>query len=190
MESLRINRPFRLSLSLIVLIACAVPAAAQEAVPGWDGLATSNLDTVHVLDDMGSETTGTLIGIDADSISLLVNGNERSFERARVRRLQKRGDSLKNGALIGAGVGVVLASITAAVADCPTASDTSGPGAKVGLAILGTAIYTGVGVGIDALVTGRTTMYEAPAGGAFNLPGLRPEIRNTAGPAVRLSFRW
>ena len=175
---------------MLGLVVSPASVLAQESVPGWAGLATSDLETVYVLDDQGSETRGTLLSLDDESVSLLVEGNERRFERARVRRLQKRGDSLKNGAFIGAVVGAVLSSIGAAVADCPTASDTSCPGAKVGLAFLGTAIYTGVGVGIDALVTGRTTLYEAPAGGAFNLRGVRPDFRDPGAAAVRISFRW
>jgi len=184
------NRPVSISLVLIALTARAVSVSAQESVPGWVGLATSSLETVYVLDDMGSETRGMLVGLDEDSISLLVNGIEQRFERQRVHRIDKRGDSLKNGALVGAVVGVVLSAISAAAADCPSTSDTSCPGAKVALAIAGTAVYTGIGVGVDALFTGRTTMYEASTAGAFGLPDRQPGIAVSGRGVVRLSLRW
>lgn len=50
---------------------------------------------------------------------LLVRDAEFRFEAARVRRIQKRGDSLRNGALVGAVVGVAIGLIAAGISDCP-----------------------------------------------------------------------
>jgi hypothetical protein len=99
-----------------------------------------------------------------------VDGMERRFEGNRVRRVQKRGDSLRNGAVIGAIVGAAIGLLGSLIADCP-GDDPGGPCpvARVGLFAASTAVYSAAGIGIDALIAGRTTLYES-------------------GPLVR--FRW
>jgi hypothetical protein len=147
-------------------------ASAQDPAPGWEGLEPSGLSTVHVLDDRGTETTGKLLRIDAEAIVLLVDGTERRFESAHVRRVAKRGDSLKNGAVGGAVVGICMGILAGAISDCSTGDGRyggCGAGARIGMAVVSTAFYTAVGVGIDAMIQGRTTVYEAP--GARPGPG-------------------
>ena len=70
----------------------------------------------------------------------------------------KRRDSLKNGAIIGGAIGLALGLIGSGIADCP-GDDPSGscPGARVGGVVLSTAIWAGIGVGVDALVANRTS---------------------------------
>jgi len=149
-----------------ILAAILVPGAvsAQGAAQSWPGLATVEPSTVYVLDDTGVETSGRLLRLDPDSLVLLVGDTERRFEAARVRRIEKRGDSLRNGAVIGAVVGAALGLLGTSLADCP-GSDPSGscPGFRAAGALLSAGFYSAVGTGIDALVVGRTTWYEAPA---------------------------
>ena len=177
---------------LAVLITALVPSAAwaQETASSWPGLASSQLSTVYVLDDGGVETSGKLLRLSPDSLVLLVDGAERRFEAARVTRIQRRGDSLRNGAIIGAIVGAALGFVTAGIADCPGDHPGGGcPGSRAALFLVSTGVYAAIGTGIDALIPGRTTLYEAPkappsAGRAeWALP-----YRGRA--ALNLSVRW
>jgi hypothetical protein len=151
---------------IAILAATLVPGAvsAQGTVQSWPGLATAELSTVYVLDDTGVEASGRLLRLDPDSLVLLVGDTERRFDAARVRRIEKRGDSLRNGARIGAIVGAAMGLIAAGISDCP-GNDPGGscPGTRAAGVLLSTGAYAAIGTGIDALVVGRTTLYEAPA---------------------------
>ena len=152
-------------LFLVATLSTGAVVRAQDTVQGWSGLDPSDLSTVFVLDDSGQEVTGQLLSLDSDALVILVEGQELRFETARVKRLDKRGDSLKNGAYIGAVVGLVMGILVARIADC--VNDTGrvgscGSGTQIGFAMLSTGLYSAIGVGIDALIRGRTTLYEAP----------------------------
>ena len=130
----------------------------------WNDLRLSALPTIYVLDDTGQETRGTLLRFEPSALILLVDGTERSFEAARVRRIEKEGDSLRNGAVIEAVVGGVFGLIGAGISDCP-GDDPGGscPGTRATLFLFSTGVYAAIGTGVDALVPGRTLLYEAPA---------------------------
>jgi hypothetical protein len=183
-----------LSLALIVCsVGLAPSAAAQErtdAVRGWPGLDPSHLSTVYVLDDTGRETEGKLLGLNPDSLVLLVDGNERSFEAGRVRRIEKRGDSLRNGAIIGTIAGAVFGVVSAQLADCSIdRPGSSCPGARSALFLISTGMWAAIGTGIDAAIPGRTTLYDARTPPATGREGsARP--RSSGRVAVSLKFRW
>jgi len=181
------------SWRLAVVVVALVPgvANAQDTAARWPGLASSRLSTVYVLDDSGAETSGKLLRLNPDSLVLLVDGHERQFESARVARIQKRGDSLRNGAIIGAVVGVALGVVTAGISDCPGDHPGGGcPGSRAALFLVSTGVYSAIGTGIDALIPGRTTLYEAPKtppaadGGGFAAAAFRRRA------AVNLRVRW
>ena len=69
-----------------------------------------------------------------------------------MRRVSKRGDSLKNGAIIGAVFGGVAGALAASFDD--------GSAKALGF-LAATGFYALVGAGLDALIPGRTTIYEA-----------------------------
>jgi hypothetical protein len=149
--------------AVLILFATA-PAVAlgQTTSERWPGLASSALQTVYVLDRSGIETTGKLLGLSPDSLVILVADAERRFDVADVARIQKR-DSLKNGTLIGAAVGVAMGLIAAGISDCPGNHPGGAcPGFRAAAAVASTGFYTGLGAGVDALIRGRTTLYEAP----------------------------
>ena len=170
-------------MGIVILLLVPRVVSAQDPPQKWPGLATSELATVYVLDDAGAETTGKLVRIDPDSIVILVDGNERRFEAAHVKRVQKRGDSLKNGAVIGAILGAVLGGISGGLADCP-GSESSCSGFRVAAVAISTGVYAAIGAGVDALHSGRTTLYTAPsvARGAAGPSG-------PGGRAFSVSFR-
>jgi hypothetical protein len=176
----------RMQLLAIALSTLIAPRLlyAQETTQQWPGLVESELSTVYVLDDAGTETTGKLVRLNPDSIVILVDGGERRFEAAHVRRVQKRGDSVKNGAIIGAVVGAVLGAIGSGIADCPGSGSGGCAAARVGMFAVSTGVYTAIGAGIDSLIAGRTTVYSAPRAGA-----VRSAVTGTPGAAFRFTVR-
>lgn len=154
-------------LLVVAMLGVPLTVQAQEPSPVPRGLDLQALPTGYVLDDQGVETSGRLLKLDRDGVVLVIDGAERRFDLARVKRVSRRGDSLKNGAIAGAVVGVVMGLLTGGIADCRTDSGygTCGAGQRVGFVVGGTAIYTAIGVGIDALIQGRTTIYQAPPRG-------------------------
>lgn len=176
-----------------ILIAALVPSGvcAQDSATGWPAQTSSGLSTVYVRDDSGAETSGKLLHLNPDSIVILVGGAERRFEAARVTRIQRRGDSLRNGAIIGAIVGVGLGFITAGFADCP--GDRAGggcPGSRASLFLVSTGVYAAIGTGIDALIPGRTTLYEASKTPPAADRGESAPLAFSRRAAVNVRVRW
>ncbi len=144
----------------LVLAALLVSSGTgtQQTTAISKGLKLEALPIAYVLDTRGVETQGRLLNLDSAGVVLLVNGSERRFELTEVSRVSRRGDSLKNGAAIGAAVGVAMGLLNVAMADCGSAGC---GGWRVGAPIMSGLIYSAIGVGIDALVQGRTMLYEA-----------------------------
>jgi len=160
-------------------------ALAQDTAPA-PGLRTSALSTVYVRDEAGVETAGKLLRLDSTSVVMLVDGREREFDLGHVWSVQKRGDSLKNGAIIGSVAGLGMGLLGGAIADCSNSSGHiggCGAGTRIAFAVMSTALYGSVGVGIDALIQGRTTLYQRPMMSSASLAPSR-------GAAVRFAVRW
>jgi len=174
-----------LALTLVPSIVCG-----QETAKGWPGLNATRLPTVFVLDNAGRETKGKLLRLDADSLVILAGGTERRFEAGDVRRIEKR-DGLKNGAIIGTVFGALVGILTAGMSDCP-GEDPGGPcpAAHAGLALISVGTWAAVGTGIDALIPGRTTLYEAPAAGPSGGGAGSDGFPSLGRVAVSLRLRW
>jgi hypothetical protein len=169
---------------VIALAAILIPtsAIAQEKV--LEGMTSAGMPTVFVLDDRGVETRGKLVKLDEQAVVVLVDGAQRRFETARVNRVTRRGDSLRNGAIAGAVIGGVMGVLTSRIAECPNGRGGYGPcgaGPRVAMSVALTGIYAAIGTGIDAAIQGRTVIYQAPA--------LRIAA-DTKGAAVRLTLKW
>jgi hypothetical protein len=174
-----------------ILLVCLtlVPGSlwAQGTLHDWNALHLSDGMTVYVLDETGQETIGTLLRLDADSLVLLVEGIERRVESAQVKRVARRGDPLRNGFYVGAAIGAALGLI----ADCHYRHQLCGTGRKVAFVAGAAGLYAGIGVGIDALKQGRTTLYQAPEAGSRS-PVQQPSARRRYSEelTVSLTFRW
>ena len=147
---------------------------------------------MFVLDDTGQEVTGKLLRLDRDALVILVEGQELQFEAARVKRLDKRGDSLRNGAYIGAVVGLVMGILSAKIADC--VDDTGrvgscGAGTQVGFTMLSAGLYAAIGTGVDAVVRGRTTLYEASDTGSAGQEQFG-ELGSSESVVLSATFSW
>jgi hypothetical protein len=169
---------------ILVVVALLVPTAALAQDTLVKGLTAAGMPTVFVLDDRGVETRGRLVKLDDDGVVVLVGSAQRRFELARVNRVSRRGDSLKNGAIAGAVFGAVMGVLASGLAEC---SDDRGrisgcgAGARTALAVGSTAFYAAIGTGIDAAVQGRTVIYQAPAARIS---------AGTKGMAVGMTLRW
>ena len=155
-------RRFLAIASLLVSGIAPSAAAAQPALERWTGLKTAGLDTIYVRDVSGIETSGKLLQLNPDSLVLLAGGVERRFELTEVSRIQKR-DSLKDGTLIGAIAGVAMGALAAGISDCPGDQPGGSCAAlRTTTVALSIGVYAGLGAGVDALVRGRSTVYDAP----------------------------
>jgi hypothetical protein len=159
-----------------VVVALAVPAAAaaQEPVTSFDQLNTRLKpgDTIWITDTQGREVKGKIQALAPDALTL-TGGGPRTFAASDVSIIRESDDdSLKNGALIGLGVGAGIG-----VAACVSfAAIEDGDAAWCAISLgLYSAMGAGVGVGIDALIPARKRVaYRAPGA-----PGTAP---------ARLSF--
>ena len=146
----------------LVVCACVVAAGTVHA-QDFSSIQIRNLPVVFVQERSGAETRGRLLSITPAAIAIDVDGSQRTFAAADVVKIDRRGDSLRNGALIGAAIGLFAGFF----GDCPRA-DTNNrsngcPGARVGYVLGGSAIWAAIGAGVDALIPGRTRLWPAPS---------------------------
>lgn len=169
-----------LTLAPIAAFAQQVPPAPSPAKPG---------PTVIVQDNKGAETKGKLLRLDVQEAVLMIDGQERRFALADVRRVDKRGDSLKNGAIKGALFGLAGGFLGSRLGRCEPPEgmeqfakckpeDNPHPVAFPAAAAL---VWGAIGAGLDALIVGRTTLYQAPT--TTTALELRPD-------SIALRVRW
>ena len=151
------ERVCRFAIATAVVL-MASGAAAQEAPP-------RDLTRVFVqVGDGGDEIAGHLVSLGPSNLTLLVDGVRRDVPIESVIKVQTRGDSVRNGALIGAALGALGFALAAA-----EYGDAVVPGA-----LLGTAVWASIGAGVDALIPGRTTVYRKTAVDTPRNDELRP----------------
>jgi hypothetical protein len=148
-------------------------------------------DSVIVTDSSGREQKGKVLDFSPKSLSLAIHGKRRELPASDIRALDLQNrDSLKNGALIGFGIGMGVATVgVIAVA----ANSHSGEDIAI-MAVGGTLIYGGIGAAlgllVDALVEERLPIYRAVATKpAATKLSLSPLItRDKKGIALTLRF--
>lgn len=127
--------------------------------------------TVYVIDSSGRETRGTVDEVLPSALVLTVGGDRRRMDSDTVRQVQRYGDSLWNGLLIGMAVatpGMLIADPT--YDPCPADPRAVCPNSQVGQRILAVGIMGGIGAAIDALIRGRHQIYVAPDQQARHAP--------------------
>lgn len=167
-------------------LATAAAAAAQEPATSFDALAGRLRigQWIWVTDPTGREVRGKLERLSTDGLVLDANGTE-TFTAADVRRVRGRDhDSLKNGALIGLGIGGAMGTAwcIGAVAD-----DSGDIDAPVECAE-GFTVFPGlgalIGVAIDAVIPGQMrVIYQAQQvsrGGLIVAPLIAPRVKGLA----------
>jgi hypothetical protein len=131
----------------------------------------------------GREEKTQVSSVSGDIVTTTAGEDIRRFRTSDIMRVRVRqSDSVLNGALIGAGAGVAsglfLCRLTEPWEVC---RGNVGPMFTIG------AIGAGIGIGIDALIRGRETIYEAPRGSA-RLRAVPIIGRDARGLQVSLSF--
>ncbi len=130
------------------LALAAVPAAAQTDFSRMDVEGTPR---VIVTDLSGNETAGRLVVWTPSSIVVETRGTKRTFTPADAFRIDRRGDSLKTGIIIGAAFG----ALGGLISDCSKGKSPC-RGQRIGLTLTGMGVWGAIGAGIDALIPGRT----------------------------------
>jgi hypothetical protein len=143
-------------------LALLVTASAVQAQDSFANLKPGGLPTLYVTDRAGYETRGKLVRLTDASVTIAVDGADRTFEIADVSLVERRGDSLKNGAIAGMVLGMGVGALSMGIADCPS-GETHCTGTRVAGFALSTAIYTAIGTAIDAAVSGRTRIWPITA---------------------------
>jgi len=170
----------------ILCVASTVSTATAQPAPVIDpGLANalSPGATVWITDAGGAEQKMRIVGLSGDTITATVGEAVRRIRTTEVKRVRARhSDSFINGALIGAGAaiatGLGMCTLTEPWENC---RDDVGPMLGIG------ALGAGIGIGIDALIRGRTTLYEAPRG-STRLEVTPLVTRRAAGLRISVSF--
>jgi hypothetical protein len=153
-------RTTRIALLLLTFVAAGSTASAQtstETKPTLEAALRPGM-TVLITGADGREEEARVVTLSGGLISASTADQIRNLRAADVARVRVRhSDSVLNGALIGAGVavasGLLLCRATEPWENC---RDDVGPMLRIG------AIGAGIGIGIDALIRGRRTIYEAP----------------------------
>jgi hypothetical protein len=140
-------------ITCVVALSAAATASAQVVSPeAWPADVGGE---VRVTVEGGQRSLGQLRSIDPDSLRLLVADQEVVLRRDAIVRLERRGDSLKNGFLIGLAIGLVPAAFAI--------GEVEGGGNVAAAIVLGSGFYGLIGMGIDAMNKGWTTVYERKA---------------------------
>jgi hypothetical protein len=143
---------------------CWTPAAAQDTA-AKESSATIQGGTYRIRLTTGEEMAGRLLKLGPDVLQILVKGQRLEMPFEQVLQVDREGDSLKNGAIIGA---VVVGLLCAVV--CGQGLDDA---SQLPVAV---AVNAGVGAligaGWDAAIKHRTTIYRKP-GAAAALDGVR-----------------
>ena len=158
-----------MSTRLIVMVASFLAAVPLEAVAQSAG---PKLNDVFVRSTDGVEVRGQLIELQHGSLSLFVEGTRRDIPLASVDRIQTRGDGVLNGALIGVAIGAGLWGLF--VGEYGAQAVPSLVTATIG--------YGLIGVGVDAMIPGRTTIYSKQPSDAIRARDKR------AGLAFKIAF--
>ena len=127
----------------------AVPAAAQAGQKSHKPAVAE--DVIVTQSASGEELRGRLLDLSPESLAILVDGRRVDLPIDTVLRIDARTDSVKDGAIIGAGVMIGLTGLSCAAVD--------DAGYCVTALIFNTGIGALVGAGIDALHKGKTPIY-------------------------------
>lgn len=156
----------QLTIGLVVfLLLCAggTRVEAQEVASSFEQLAVlvKPGDKISVIDVTGRETRGRVGKLSSDLLILDTSAGLRQLGEVDVAAItQRRSDSLKNGAIIGAAAGAVYFAVILAI--LTETSDGGGP--IVPAAIVGGVLTMGMGAaagaGIDALISRRQVIYQ------------------------------
>ena len=175
----------RIGLSAVLSVLPGFAASAQTPQTVTPSLETALAPgmTVWITDAVGHEAKTRIVSLSGDVVTTASGEDVRRLRPTDVTRVRVRhSDPVLNGAVIGAGAavasGLLLCSLTETWENC---RDDVGPMLAFG------AIGAGAGIGIDALIRGRKTIYEV-APGSTRLRASPILARHARGLQVSIGF--
>jgi hypothetical protein len=173
----------------LLLCAAGTRAEAQAVASSFEQLSllVKSGDRITVVDPTGREAKGRIGNLSRETLTLDTPAGPRALGEADVSEIrQRRDDSLKNGAIIGAVAGAAYFMTMAAVL-----GDSDGGDVIVGAAVAGGVLFAGLGAaagaGIDALITRDRVIYRTGSRGSR--VGVSPLFgRGRRGAAVTVRF--
>jgi hypothetical protein len=164
-------------ISLALNLAASPAFAAPQGPPRTPARRLSELrflvrrgDAVFITSASGDELKASVVGVDVDRDAFLVDVDEVRLELPasgiREIHLEVR-DPLRNGVLIGAGIGLAATLLLVAISDDDTAGQEF-----LGFSLFTVPIGAGLGAAIDATHKGRELIYRPTNGGG--LPFIEP----------------
>jgi hypothetical protein len=151
-------------LFMVAIVAgggCAARQPARSFVDLQERLHSGN--TVYVADNAGTETKGKVVEVSGSALVLDVKGIQRRVEQGSIRDVQRHGDSLWNGTLIGLAVGASAMLLGDPKYErCTNDAQRLCQNPQTGQRLLAVAIAGAAGAGIDALIGRRRYVYLAP----------------------------
>jgi hypothetical protein len=145
---------------LMLAAGCSARAPARSLIDLQQCIRPGH--TLYVIDAAGTETRGELTAITPSGLTLLdVSGRSRAFDEPQIRQVQRYGDSLWNGTLIG---GAIVAPYLG-VGGLMTAGDPTCTGdcrITVASSVIAVGVAGAIGAGIDALRRSRRQVFLAP----------------------------
>ena len=173
----------------LLLCAGGAPVEAQDVASSFDQLRVlvKPGDKISEVDVVGRTADGRIGTLTRDALTLVTEAGLRRLGESDVAQIrQRRDDSLKNGAIIGAVAGAAYFVTAAALL-----RDSDGGEVIVGTAIVGGVLFAAMGaaagVGIDALIARQQVIYQKPGGGSG--VSLAPLFRHgRRGAAISVRF--
>jgi len=155
---------------LVILLLCVCAGgsqvAAQEVASSFAQLVVlvKPGDKIIVVDASGRETRGRIGELSRDALILVTSAGPRQLGEIDVTTIaQRRGDSLRNGALIGAAAGTAYFLTGIALLNDSDGGDVIVP-AAVAWGVCFAGIGAAAGAGIDAMIARRQVIFHKPAG--------------------------
>ncbi len=147
----------RVFLTIVIcLLVGVLPAAAAEPARDLGAMRVAMDATVYVRSPNGAEIQGRFVRASTQVLVIArLDGQETTLSSEQVMLVWKRGDSLRNGAIIGGIIGLVGGIFgQSQCTDCSS---------EVAIGVgLGVPIWAGLGALVDRQRVGRTLIYRAP----------------------------
>lgn len=157
----RLGTAWLWTVAVIVGGGCAARQPARSFLDLQERLHSGN--TVYVTDTTGIETKGKVVEVSASALVLDVKGIHQRMDQGSVRHVQRQGDSLWNGMLIGVAVGASAMLIADPTYQrCTNDTRKMCANSQIGQRVLAIGIMGAGGAGIDALIGRRRYVYLAP----------------------------
>ena len=180
------SAPWLKRIALLLVFAVSAGSSVWAQTPkGDDYRLEATLTpgmTAWITDRSGREDKRQIVGISGGIITAAAGEDVRRLRTDDITSVRvRRSDSVLNGALIGAGVAVVSGLFMCRAMEPWENCNDAGPLLRIG------ALGAGIGIGVDALIHGRKTIYQAPQG-AVRLQAAPMVGRRAAGLQFSFSF--